>query len=277
MNWDDFRIVSAVCKTGSFTRAGRILQINETTVGRRISRLEAEMEVTLFDAVDGMRRPTQACVAILRNLKTMETAADEIKRALREHDHSRRKLRLTTIAAIAEYWLSPQLPKLLADLPELALSIDTSDHNAEMSRWEADFALRLGRPKQGSFLMRRIGQIEFSLVQPRHPDPDACLIAYPEALIDMPEMVALFETAGNRNPRIETTNLNLLRDVLSSGRAIGVLPDIMARELSDQADLSVSPLRVSREVWLLSQPYLRDDALARELASWCSNLFTLRE
>ncbi|AWX94531.1 hypothetical protein DPM13_16495 [Paracoccus mutanolyticus] len=43
MNWDDFRIVSAVCKTGSFTRAGRLLQINETTVGRRIGRLETDM------------------------------------------------------------------------------------------------------------------------------------------------------------------------------------------------------------------------------------------
>ncbi|AYF03393.1 LysR family transcriptional regulator (plasmid) [Paracoccus yeei] len=277
MNWDDFRIVSAVCKTGSFTRAGRLLQINETTVGRRISRLETDMGLTLFDAVDGMRQPTQACMAILRGLKDMEKAADEIRRVLRGHDLAQRRFRLSTIAAIAEHWLAPQLPQLLTDLPDLSLSIDTSDQNVDMSRWEADFALRLGRPKQGSFLMRRIGQIDFVLVRPRAPVPEPLLIAYPEALIEMPEMEALFHKAGTRNPRLETSSLNLMREILSSGRALGVLPETMAGGLRGRADLCVTETGVSRDIWLLSQPSLRDDPIARRLSAWLSSLFALRE
>ncbi|MDT1062522.1 LysR family transcriptional regulator [Paracoccus sp. CPCC 101403] len=278
MNWDDFRIVSAVCKTGSFTRAGRILQINETTVGRRINRLETEMGLTLFDAVDGMRRPTQACAAIMRNLREMEKSADEIRRALRGHDHLQRQFRLSTIAAIAEHWLAPHLPQLLTALPDLSLSIDTSDQNVDMSRWEADFALRLGRPKQGSFLMRRIGQINFVLVQPARTGADEpLLVTYPEAMIDMPEMVEMFDTIGNRQPRVETSDLNLIRELLASGRAIGVLPEAMAHRLSARADLLTTPITVAREVWLLSQPYLRDDPVARELSAWLPTLFAMRE
>jgi len=278
MNWDDFRIVSAVCKTGSFTRAGRILQINETTVGRRISRLETEMGLTLFDAVDGMRRPTQACAAIMRSLREMEKSADEIRQALRGHDHMQRRFRLATIAAIAEHWLAPQLPQLLAALPDLSLTIDTSDQNVDMSRWEADFALRLGRPKQGSFLMRRIGQINFALVQPAATALDEpLLVAYPEALIDMPEMTEMFDRVGNRNPRIETSDLNLIRAILTSGRAIGVLPEVMTRALAARPDLMVTPIAGARDIWLLSQPYLRDDPAARELSAWLPTLFAMRE
>jgi DNA-binding transcriptional LysR family regulator len=278
MNWDDFRIISAICRAGSFSRAARALQIDETTVGRRLARLESDAGARLFEAIDGVRRPTGTCQAILRQLDDMEKAADDIRRILREGDHAQRTLRLSTIAAIAEYWLAPGLPALLAENPELTLRVETSDRNIDMSRWEADFALRMGRPARGAFLMRRVGQIGFSRVGPRGRVPkQAMLLAYPAPLEHTPEMGALRAIAGDREPRVETSDLNLMRALVLGGEGVAILPDPLVRDLAEDAAIEVTPLPIRREVWLLSQSHLRDDSLARAVAEWCAGLFTVRE
>lgn len=277
MNWDDLRIISAICRTGSFTRAARLLRIDETTVGRRLARLEVAMDAKLFEAVDGLRRPTGACTAVLRHLDAMETAAEDIRRVLRAEEHAQRAFRLSTIAAIAEHWLAPQLSTLLAQTPGLTLRIESSDRNVDMSRWEADFALRLGRPARGAFLMRRIGLIGFSLARPRAlPISQAMLFAYPETLAHTPEMEALRSVVGNREPRVETSDLSMMRALVREGGGVAVLPDQLARDLATDQEIEVTPLPVTREVWLLSQPHLRDDSLARALAEWCAKLFAPR-
>ncbi len=275
MNWDDFRIISAVYRTGSFVRAARALHIDETTVGRRVARIEAGLEVPLFEPADGMRRPTAACLAILRPLHEMEAAADSICRTLKQQDYSDRVFRISTIAAIAEHWLAPNLPALFDDMPELSLSIDSSDDNVDMSRWEADFALRLGRPKRGAFLMRRIGKIGFSLVRPSGMAPEAEIFAaYPQELANTPEMLGLFSTCPGRTIRLETSNLSVIRTMLASGQGTGVLPDLMVRDLGRLDSVHVTPLPISRDIWLLSQPHLRNDPLARKLSEWCAELFS---
>lgn len=278
MNWDDLRIISAICGTGSFTRAARELQIDETTVSRRLSRLEAAMDVILFEAVDGHRRPTAACRTILRHLDDMEQSADNIHRLLQGQNHALRKFRLTTVAVIAEYVIAPQLARLLSDWPELSLNIDSSDQNADMSRWEADFAIRLGRPKQGAFLMRKIGQMRFCLVRPKDGGAmaRAVVAGYPAALSETPEMVQLAHAAGDRPVRLETTNFEIIRRLIETGEAIAVLPDFLAEACAPHDLTEILPIAEEREVWLLSQPHLRNDPLARQVADWCSNLLLPR-
>lgn len=274
MNWDDLRIISAICSTGSFTRAARELQIDETTVSRRLARLESALDVILFEAVDGHREPTSACRAILGHLDEMKQTVVNISRVLSGQDHAQRSFRLTTIAAVAEHFLAPHLAALLAELPELTLSIDTSDHNVDMSRWEADFAIRLGRPKQGAFLMRKIGQMRFCLVRPANDGLAARAIAaaYPVALSETPEMVHLRTLLEDRPIQLETTNLDIIRRVLASGRAVAALPEFLAADFHHDSGLTVVPLNIEREVWLLSQAHLRNDPLARRVAEWCTNL-----
>ena len=61
MNWDDLRIIAAVRDEGSYAGASARLRIDETTVGRRLSRIERALGLRLFEAADGVRRPTRQC------------------------------------------------------------------------------------------------------------------------------------------------------------------------------------------------------------------------
>lgn len=273
MNWDDLRVVSTINRTGSFTRAARMLDMDETTVARRLARIEAALGVALFVPAEGRRQATEDCRRILRHLAVMEDAAEAIGTTLAEPDAAPRRLRLSTIGAIAHYYLAPALPALLAAEPGLSLSIDTSDQNIAMSRREADFALRLGRPSRGDFTVRRVGTLQFALVEPADPALAPMVAAYPEALLGTPEMQALETRLGPVRPRLESSDLGLVCRFLASGRGIGVLPDVLARTLAGNPRVQIEPLEVTREVWLLAQPHLRDDSLARSVSDWCIRQF----
>lgn len=274
MNWDDLRVVSTIYRTGSFTRAARMLEVNETTIARRIGRIEETLGTPLFIAAAGRREPTEDCLRILEHLAQMERSADAIHSTLTEPHATRRRLRLSTIGAIAEFYLADVVPELLDAEPDLALAIDTSDRNIAMSRWDADFAIRLGRPSRGDFIVRRIGTLQFALVRPRAGMPEPVVAAYPETLSATPEMQALCTRLGALKPRFETSDLGLLRRFLASGRGIGVLPEPLARTLAASPGLEVEALDAGRDVWLLTQPHLREDPLARSVSDWCARQFT---
>jgi len=273
MNWDDLRVVSTINRTGSFTRAARLLEVDETTIARRLARIESALGATLFVASHGRREPTEDCRRILRHLAVMEQATEAIATTLDEPRAAQRRLRLSTIGAIAGFYLAPALPELLEAEPDLVLSIDTSDHNIAMSRWEADFALRLGRPSRGDFTVRRVGTMQFALVRPSDPNVVPLVAAYPELLLKTPEMQALETLLGTLRPRLETSDLALLRRFLASGRGVGVVPDRLARSLAGNPAVEIEPLEATREIWLLSQPHLRDDSFARSVSEWCARQF----
>ena len=50
----------AVCRTGSFTEAGRVMNLSQPAVSRQIAALEASLEVTLFDRERSTLRLTPA-------------------------------------------------------------------------------------------------------------------------------------------------------------------------------------------------------------------------
>src|SRR5262245_13275356 len=77
INCDDLRILTAVQECGTYAAAGKGLRLDETTVGRRLSRLETSLGLKRLDAVDGRRRPTQAAQALLRHLEAMTRHVDD--------------------------------------------------------------------------------------------------------------------------------------------------------------------------------------------------------
>src|SRR3954467_2179535 len=80
MNWDDLRIIAAVRDEGTYAGASARLRIDETTVGRRLSRIERALGLRLFEAAGGVRRPTRSCEAVLAHVEAMAAHAAEIGR-----------------------------------------------------------------------------------------------------------------------------------------------------------------------------------------------------
>src|SRR3954463_16662153 len=125
-NWNDLRYFLAVQRSGSLAEAARKLKVDQTTVGRRLSALEASLAARLFDrSADGLVL-TGAGERILR-------LAEELERSMLELEHQVAgddariggTVRLTTSDPFATGFVIRKLTGLRKRHPELQLELQT--------------------------------------------------------------------------------------------------------------------------------------------------------
>jgi DNA-binding transcriptional LysR family regulator len=273
MNWDDLRIIAAVRDEGTYAGASARLRIDETTVGRRLARIHRDLGVPLFDAVDGLRRPTRHCEAVLEHVGAMAAHVAAIDRIKESQAGPVGRLRIASTNAIAEELLAPQASVFLRDHPGLTLEFLTASGNVKFSRWEADLAIRLRKPEKGDFTISKLGEVGLYFFEPADRsggEPVTCV--YPDELDAIPE--AQFLRAKRlQNMRCVTDNVRIIKALIQSHQAAGVLPEHSCGDLLADRSLHATLLPRGRDVWLLVQNHLKRDPATRLTIAWVRHCF----
>lgn len=274
MNWDDLRIVAAIRDEGTFAGAGVRLRIDETTIGRRLKRIERALGVRLFEAIDGLRKPTAQCELVLGHVHAMAGHVAEIARVGESLPGLSGRFRIAATNAVAEEILSPRVASLLTKHPGLSLQFLTSSENVKFSRWQADFAVRLNKPDRGDFTISKLGELRLYLIEPAADgEAEAIVCAYPDDVGPVPETQFLKARGLHQHQRFLTGNVRVLRTLIESRQAIGVLPEFLCGELLADGRLRATLLPRHRDVWLLVQNHLKRDAAARVVIDWLRECF----
>jgi DNA-binding transcriptional LysR family regulator len=274
MNWDDLRIIAAIRDEGTYAGAGARLRIDETTVGRRILRIERALNLRLFDSVDGARRPTRECETILSHIQAMARHVADIERAGENVPGLAGRFRIASTNAVAEEILSPRAGDLLARHSGLSLHFLTSSGNVKFSRWQADLAIRLNKPEKGDFTITKLGEFRLFLIEPVSDNEAKPLVcAYPDELGAIPESVFLEAKGLQQHARCVADNLRVIRTLLKTHQAVGVLPDYFCGGLLSDRRLRATLLPRRRDVWLLVQNHLKRDPAARLVIDWVRDAF----
>ncbi len=146
--WGDLRHFLAVARSGSTLSAAKILGVNQTTVARRIAALEESLGEKLFDRAAGGYRLTEVGSAMVQNAERVEAEVDSFSRMVAQR--SRKLLgmiRVTTNDVLADCLLTPWLPEFTQRFPVVQVETIITDRRLDISRGEADIALRAGRSK----------------------------------------------------------------------------------------------------------------------------------
>lgn len=157
-SWDDLRFFLEVARQGSFSSASRELDVEQSTVSRRMAALEDRLSAALFE-----RRPAGSALTRLGELLKRHAEAMEAElHALVDEatGHDREVEGVVTLAlteSIAIHAVIPQvLPKLYAEHPKLSVELLTSYEIAELGHRQAELALRFFRPRSGDLVAQRI-------------------------------------------------------------------------------------------------------------------------
>ncbi len=159
-DWDDLRVFLAAARAGSFSRAANALGLQQSTVSRRIASLEAVVGGELFFRSHAGLVPTARGAALLAASADLEVAAARALRAAAGADEGVvGEVRLAVAPGLASLWLAPRLPGLLDAHPGLRLDLVVSTSIADLTRREADLALRFVRPAGEDLVARRLGAL----------------------------------------------------------------------------------------------------------------------
>jgi DNA-binding transcriptional LysR family regulator len=278
MNWDDLRIIQAVRHEGSYTGAAATLRIDETTISRRLTGIERTLGVTLFEPVDGVRKPTASCELVASHIQAIARHVAEIGNVGYETTGPVGRFRVASINCIAEEVLAPGLPSLLTANPGLVVELLTSRERVNFSRWEADLAVRLLKPERGDFAIEKLADTQLYFFEPADgPSADAqsLVCCRPERLDRSPEAEFLKSRGLQRAARCVTDNARVIHSLIRSRSAVGILPDYLCDDLLADPRLRATPLPHRRDTWLLIQSYLKGNSAARIVIDWIRERFTL--
>jgi len=162
-NWDDLRFFVAVAREGSLLAAARNLRVNPATVSRRIDRLEQALGRRLFHRSNMGYTISEDGERILGHAQALESEIFDLDRTAADNEDLGGVVTVTLTEALAESFLIPLLPGLRAHYPGIRIDLIRDDRSLNLSRREADIALRLVRPKQDGLMQRKIGELGFGL------------------------------------------------------------------------------------------------------------------
>jgi len=162
MEWDDLKHFLAVARLGSLTEAARALKTSVSTVARRVDTLEKRLGARLFDRRRSGYVLTDNGEAIRLRAEAVEEAVLSVEREAVGRDlRPSGKVRIASSDDIATH--TPHLPQFRKRYPNIALELAAQMDLVNLTRREADIAIRGRKPSEGDFIARGAGYWPFGL------------------------------------------------------------------------------------------------------------------
>lgn len=163
-NWALIPSFLAAHHRGSLLAAARELGISQPTVGRHIQRLEKQLGTALFERTPRGLVPTAAAARLAEAARAMETGAQSLVRGAQQSQTALSgTVRVSASQPVACVLLPPVLARLRREMPAVQVELVSSNALSDLMRREADIAVRMVKPTQGSLVARRIGQVALTV------------------------------------------------------------------------------------------------------------------
>jgi DNA-binding transcriptional LysR family regulator len=163
-NWEDLRYFLAVARTGNLSKAARALGVNHSTVFRRTVSLEKSLGVRLFERLPDGYVLTGPGEDMMATIAQIDEDITSLNLRIRGQDHELTgTIRVTTSDAIAQMLLNAYLPGFHKAYPDIHIELITSNVFFNLSKREADIALRPTRNPPEGLVGRKICIIAWAI------------------------------------------------------------------------------------------------------------------
>jgi DNA-binding transcriptional LysR family regulator len=236
LDWDDLRYFLAAARHQSLVAAARALSVEHTTVGRRVQALERALGVPLV-----LRGPegitlTRHGARIVERVEELERAVRALRETLRSEAAC---VRLAVPSGFTQFF-TQHLTDLTRAHPTLSLEILSGAQPVDLSRGEADLALRTGKIEDKELVARKLCETGFSLYGSRaylarHARPfdvddlrGHTIIAFHERLAASPASRWLAQRANGATYALRSRELADMVTATLDGVGLAVLPCCLA-------------------------------------------------
>ena len=153
-DWNDLRIFLAIARSGSALAAAKELNLNQTTVTRRIDALEHALGVCLFFRGARGSHLTPEAEALLAHAKQVEAAALMVDgEAGRLKRNLSGVIRITAPEVMMALFVGPLTLRFRSQHPEVRFDYISAEHRLDLAKGEADIAFRAGGVLEGDTLI----------------------------------------------------------------------------------------------------------------------------
>lgn len=271
-NWDDLRIFIAVARHGSALMASRLLGINQTTVARRLDRLERQLGVKLFERLQSGCQLTASGSELLPFAERIESEATIFRQRAGQRTRGLSGvIRVTTNEVFANLILTPALADFAQLYPKIRVQLIVTNEILDLVRGDADIAIRAGvRPEDGGLVIRKLGMSTwaFYCTAPYASKKDRpasleelkyhALIGGEGEIASAPAIKWVSDNCPPETIQSYSNSLSNLLVAVQSGLGIGPLPIIIGDRHANLQRCFPPPRQFDGEVLLVSRADLSD-------------------
>ena len=260
--WDDLRTVLMLVRHKTLAEAAAELNVNYTTVARRIRRAEQSLDTLLFERLADGYRPTEAAQIIASHAETMERCEHDLRRALQgTATELRGQLTITAPQLLISSFLAPVLDEFNGAYPQIDLRVLATNDILDLTRLEADLAIRVSQSPGDTLKgLRLLKQETASFAVPKvarqiQTDPTAMVdwIVY-DAFPNVPKGVNA--RYPNNRVRFRFDDMVAMLGAAQAGLGVVRVPMFLGRATEGLVPVPVLQPLPYADVWLVAHPDL---------------------
>ncbi|KPY06563.1 LysR family transcriptional regulator [Pseudomonas amygdali pv. mori] len=261
----DLSLVLALVRGRTLARAADLLHIDISTVFRSIRRLESAIGAALFEKNRRGYIPTDAAQAMAEQAEHAEQALAAARIALQQGEQVvSGTVRLTCTDAVLHSLLLPTLADFMPQYPALTLELATSNAFANLSRRDADIALRLTNTPPEHLIGRCVGSADYFICgRPEYRDAlthspaSIPWISPDDSMPDHTSVIWRKQAFPAVSPRYRCSNMSAVSQLVAAGLGVAALTDFTIQGLGSVERLSEPLQGCSTDLWLLTRPDCR--------------------
>ncbi|MDB5428544.1 MAG: transcriptional regulator, LysR family [Phenylobacterium sp.] len=160
-DWDLFQSLHAVLEAGTLSAAARLRGLTQPTLGRHIETLEQRLGSPLFLRSPRGLQPTDLALELKPHLHDMAAAASAaVRDASGAADSLTGSIRITASEMVGAEVLPPILTDFRRQHPGIIIELMMSNIVDDLSRREADIAVRMAPPTQSALVAKKVGEVQ---------------------------------------------------------------------------------------------------------------------
>ena len=284
MDWDDIRYLLALVRQGSVRAAATQLQVNHTTVSRRIRRMEERLGSRMVQKTLGGYQLTSSGEAMLVAGERIEHDLASVLKQVEGADQAVSGRVSITLTDILLKLARTVITELLDTYPGLVIELSSTPSIADIMRLDSDIALRLVARPPEDLVGRRIARISTAVygaatsgLTPQHVHLEtARWVRWREPWSQNRLDTWVQENYPNSETGARVDSNFALENMVAGGAGIGVLNPWSADKRDDVVRLTPDIDELTLDLWLLTHPDLRGvrrvKVVADALAEFFSNI-----
>lgn len=264
LRWDDLRAFLAVARTGTLAEGAAALEVNASTVHRRVAALEAALSADLFERTPRGYALTHLGEALLPHAEEVEAAVSGLRRTASGHDRTAQGPVILTLPESLVTVIAPCLAAVRAACPGLRPILRADSRLLDLGS-EADLALRPDNNPPASAVGRRVGRIAWAIYGPPASVGDPPWVLY--GADGGPSAARRWQAglATTAPVLVEVSSVGAMQRMLTNSPTRGLLPCYLGDPDPGLTRRSPPIDSMTTDLWLLIHADLRRSARVRAL------------
>lgn len=262
----DLEVLLALVRAGTLGGAAQRLGVDNSTVFRTVQRVEKGLGQRLFERTRAGFVPSELSLELASHAEAMEVHIEAARSVAQAAPGSvSGSVRITSTDTIMHGLVIPVLSGVRQTHPGLSFELHTGNELANLTRRDADIALRATKRPPQHLIGKRIGPIRVAVYAAKKGlkrfDFDVATstawVAPDDALPEHPSVVWRRRHFPKIKPSYRVGSILTAVEVIGSGAAIGVVPIFLAAQRSDLRQLTDPIDECETDLWLLTHTETR--------------------